>query len=78
MKNTSYDWLKLDNAAKIFPGQNSRTWSNVFRMGAQLKSEIDPQVLSVALKKIFYQLMKTFRFHLQEKCFYLALNQMQL
>lgn len=50
MKNTSYDWLKLDNAAKIFPGQNSRSWSNIFRIGAQLKSEIDPQVLSVALK----------------------------
>ena len=50
MKNTSFDWLKLDNAAKIFPGQNSRTWSNVFRISAQLKSEIDPQVLSVALK----------------------------
>ena len=50
MKNTSFDWLKLDNAAKIFPGQNSSTWSNVFRIGAQLKKEIDPQILSVALK----------------------------
>lgn len=51
MKNPSFDWLKLDNAAKIFPGQNSRTWSNVFRIGAQLKHEIDPQLLSAALKK---------------------------
>ena len=51
MKNPSFDWLKLDNAAKIFPGQNSRTWSNVFRFGAQLKHEIDPQLLSAALKK---------------------------
>ena len=50
MKNPTFDWLKLDNAAKIFPGQNSRTWSNVFRIGAQLKQEIDPEVLSVALK----------------------------
>ncbi len=50
MKNTSFDWMKLDNAAKIFPGQNSRTWSNVFRIGAQLKREVDPQILSVALK----------------------------
>lgn len=50
MKNTSFDWLKLDNAAKIFPGQNSRAWSNVFRIGAQLKSEIDPVILSEALK----------------------------
>ena len=50
MKNPSFDWLKLDNAAKIFPGQNSNTWSNVFRIGAQLKQEIDPEVLLVALK----------------------------
>ena len=50
MKNPTFDWLKLDNAAKIFPGQNSRTWSNVFRVCAQLKQEIDPEVLSVALK----------------------------
>lgn len=50
MKNTSFDWFKLDNAAKIFPGQNSRTWSNVFRIGVQLKKEIDPEVLLLALK----------------------------
>ena len=50
MKNKTFDWLKLDNAAKIFPGQNSRTWSNIFRVGVQLKREIDPEILSVALK----------------------------
>ena len=49
MKNASYDWLKLDNAAKIFPGQNSRGWSNIFRIGAELKSEVDPQLLSEAV-----------------------------
>lgn len=50
MKNTPFDWIKLDNAAKIFPGQNSRAWSNVFRIGAQLKSDIDPEILETALK----------------------------
>lgn len=50
MKDTSFDWFKLDNAAKIFPGQNTRSWSNVFRVGTQLKKEIDPDVLAVALK----------------------------
>jgi NRPS condensation-like uncharacterized protein len=50
MKNTSFDWFKLDNAAKIFPGQNSKSWSNVFRLTVQLKKEIDPQVLAQALK----------------------------
>lgn len=50
MKNDSFDWFKLDNAAKIFPGQNSKSWSNVFRLCVQLKREIDPDVLLEALK----------------------------
>ena len=50
MKKTSFDWFKLDNAAKIFPGQNSKSWSNVFRLTVQLKKEIDPEVLALALK----------------------------
>ncbi|MGN0485762.1 MAG: hypothetical protein ACI4GB_00865 [Acutalibacteraceae bacterium] len=50
MKNNSFEWFKLDNAAKIFPGQNSRSWSNVFRIGIQLKEEIDPVVLDQALQ----------------------------
>ncbi len=50
MKKTSFDWFKLDNAAKIFPGQNSKSWSNVFRLTVQLKKEIDPEVLHQALK----------------------------
>lgn len=49
MKNNSFDWFKLDNAAKIFPGQNSRAWSNVFRLSVQLKQKIDPDVLAEAL-----------------------------
>lgn len=50
MKNNFFDWFKLDNAAKIFPGQNSRAWSNVFRLSVQLKQKIDPEILAEALK----------------------------
>lgn len=49
MKNGEKNWFKLDNAAKIFPGQNSRSWSNVFRLSVQLKEEVDPAVLEIAL-----------------------------
>lgn len=24
------EWYRLDNAAKIFPGQNTQKWSNIF------------------------------------------------
>ncbi len=50
MKNNSFDWFQLDNAAKIFPGQNSRSWSNVFRIGVQLKQEVDPDMLDKAIE----------------------------
>lgn len=49
MRKNTFDWFRLDNAAKIFPGQNTRAWSSVFRLGAELKSEVDPDVLRVAL-----------------------------
>lgn len=42
-------WYKLDNAAKVFPGQNSPSWSNIFRMSVSLKETVDPQVLEAAL-----------------------------
>jgi len=38
-------WFKLDNAGKVFPGQNTSTWSNVFRMTAVLDETIDPEIL---------------------------------
>lgn len=44
-------WYKLDNAAKAFPGQNSSSWSNVFRLSATLTEKIDPELLQKALEK---------------------------
>lgn len=42
-------WLKLDNAAKIFPGQNTKTWSNSFRVCYEFREAVDPDVLFKAL-----------------------------
>ena len=49
MRKNSFEWFRLDNAAKIFPGQNTNSWSNVFRFGVELKREVDPEILRVAL-----------------------------
>ncbi len=46
------DFLELDNAAKVFPAQNTKTWSNVIRYSINLTVEIDPQILEKALKDI--------------------------
>lgn len=46
-----FEYITLDNAGKVFPGQNTKKWSNVFRMSIQLKEETDPDILKEALKK---------------------------
>ncbi len=51
MRKNTFEWFRLDNAAKIFPGQNSQSWSNIFRLGVQLKQEVDPELLQTALEK---------------------------
>jgi NRPS condensation-like uncharacterized protein len=43
------NWLRLDNAAKIYPAARTRTWSNVFRVAATLDEDINPAVLQSAL-----------------------------
>ncbi len=43
------EWLRLDNAAKIYPAAKTRTWTAVFRLSVTLKEEILPKVLEEAL-----------------------------
>lgn len=45
-------WFKLDNAAKIFPGQSTDTWSNIFRFSVRLTEKVDPEVLAAALERV--------------------------
>ena len=42
-------WLRLDNAAKIYPAAQRENWSNVFRMSVSLTEPVDVQVLQSAL-----------------------------
>lgn len=48
----SPEWFRLDNAGILFPGQNTRNWSNLFRFSIELKEEIDPEILKKALENI--------------------------
>ncbi len=45
-------WVKLDNAAKIYPAVRRKNWSNVFRQSATFTEEIDKKALSSALKVV--------------------------
>ena len=42
-------WVRLDNAAKIYPAARSREWSNVFRESVTLCEDVDVNVLKSAL-----------------------------
>lgn len=42
-------WLRLDNAAKIYPAARRKNWSNVFRLSATLREPVDAAVLQSAL-----------------------------
>ena len=42
-------WLKLDNAAKIYPAARRKYWTNVFRISVTFRDDIDPAVLQSAL-----------------------------
>ena len=42
-------WMRLDNAAKIYPAAKRRNWTNYFRLSATLTEEVDLSVLRAAL-----------------------------
>jgi len=42
-------WMRLDNAAKIYPAARRPKWSNVFRVSADLTEMVDREVLANAL-----------------------------
>ncbi len=49
MNTESPNWMRLDNAAKIYPAARRRSWSAMFRLSATLTETVDPQILQDAL-----------------------------
>lgn len=47
--NAPLRWVRLDNAAKIYPAARRKNWSNVFRQSVTLTEEVDTAVLKSAL-----------------------------
>lgn len=42
-------WVRLDNAAKIYPAARRKNWSNVFRQSVTLVEDVDTDLLKLAL-----------------------------
>lgn len=52
-KEQSYPrWMRLDNAALIFPAALRKTWSNAFRIAVTFADPVDPAILSTALEHV--------------------------
>ena len=49
MTHEKQNWVKLDNAAKIYPAARRKNWSNLFRQSVTLHEVVDVAVLQSAL-----------------------------
>ena len=48
----SKGWMRLDNAALIFPVVRRRNWANAFRVSATLTEPVDPALLQQAVTEL--------------------------
>jgi len=44
-------WMRLDNAALIYPAARRRNWTNVFRISVSFREEVDAGLLQKALER---------------------------
>ncbi len=68
------DWIKLDNAAKIYPAARSRNWTAIFRVSAELTEPIDPKILAEA-QKLTLKRFPGFSYRLRSGMFWYYLEQ---
>lgn len=62
-------WIKLDNAAKIFPSVTSKYRTNLFRISFSLTEEVDPLLLQESLNHVILR-FKTFKLKLKSGLFW--------
>ena len=48
----SKQWMRLDNAALIFPAIKRKRWVNAFRVSATLRETVDPGILQQAVRDL--------------------------
>lgn len=69
-------WVRLDNAAKIYPAARRKNWSNVFRQSITLNEEVDIKVLKSALT-VTVQRFPTIAARLRRGLFWYYLQQIE-
>lgn len=63
------DWLKLDNAATIYPSTLSKKYAAMFRLTITLNDKVDENILEEAVNNIIDR-FPTFRFKLKQGLFW--------
>lgn len=69
-------WVRLDNAAKIYPAARRRNWSNVFRQSVTLTETVDVEVLCSALQ-VTVKRFPSIAARLRKGAFWYYLQQME-
>ena len=49
-ENKTLRWVRLDNAAKIYPAARRKNWSNIYRQSVTLTEDVDNLILKSALE----------------------------
>ena len=62
-------WIKLDNAALIYPAMLSKTTASMFRLTVTLTEDVDKELLNVALNNIMKR-FPTYNYRLREGFFW--------
>lgn len=68
-KNKIPNWIKLDNAATIYPSTLSRDYAAMFRMSVTLKEKVDEKILNTALNNVIKR-FPSFSFKLKQGLFW--------
>ena len=70
------DWIKLDNAATIYPATITRKYASMFRLTITLKENVDKKTLEEALKNIMKR-FPTFNYSLKQGFFWCYLERIK-
>lgn len=70
------NWIRLDNAATIYPAAKNRVWDASFRVGVVLKEEVDGELLQKAMDDIFKKI-PTYKVQLRMGLFWYYFEKMQ-
>ncbi len=76
IEKNNLHWVRLDNAAKIYPAARRKNWSNVFRQSVTLYEKVDTEVLTSALN-ITIKRFPTIAARLRKGAFWYYLQQVE-